>query len=93
MEAGKSSQRRTRTKTRTEAQKGSGALPDQTIDSVAVSLTHASLSAQKLAERLRAAQTPIIGRLKDERLLLDMHGADPLDELVDVLCSVDLGSA
>ena len=78
---------------RSAAQIGSGALPDQTIDSVAVSLTHASLSAQKLAERLRAAQTPIIGRLKDERLLLDMHGADPLDELVDVLCSVDLGSA
>ena len=73
-----------------EAQIGSGALPDQNIDSVAVSLTHETLSAQKLAEALRGAKVPLIGRLKDERVLLDMHGADPIDELIDVLNGLKL---
>mgnify|MGYP006246684517 FL=1 len=73
-----------------EAQIGSGALPDQNIDSVAVSLTHDTLSAQKLAEALRYATVPVIGRLKDERVLLDMHGADPIDELINVLTGLEL---
>tara|TARA_E500000075_G_scaffold86777_1_gene78357 strand:- start:444 stop:1475 length:1032 start_codon:yes stop_codon:yes gene_type:complete len=73
-----------------EAQIGSGALPDQNIESVAVSLTHDTLSAQKLAEALRDATVPVIGRLKDERVLLDMHGADPIDELINVLTGLAL---
>ena len=73
-----------------EAQIGSGALPDQTIDSMAVSLTHQSLSAQKLAEKLRGASTPIIGRIKDERVLLDMRGADLTAELVQTILTLDL---
>ena len=68
-----------------KAQIGSGALPDQNIDSVAVSLTHDTMSAQKLAQALRDATVPVIGRLKDERVLLDMLGADPIEELINVL--------
>ena len=73
-----------------KAQIGSGALPDQNIDSIAVSLDHSTLSAQKLAEALRYAAVPIIGRIKDQRVLLDMHGADPLEELIDVLNRVEI---
>ena len=73
-----------------KAQIGSGALPDQNIDSVAVSLTHDTLSAQKLAEALRYAAVPVIGRVKDERVLLDMHGADPIDELINVFTGLEL---
>lgn len=67
------------------AQIGSGALPDQTIASVAVKLSHPNMSAQKLANALRAASTPIIGRIKDDDVLLDMRGAQPLDELISTL--------
>jgi L-seryl-tRNA(Ser) seleniumtransferase len=73
-----------------KAQIGSGALPDRNIDSIAVSLDHSTLSAQKLAEALRYAAVPIIGRIKDQRVLLDMHGADPLEELIDVLNRVEI---
>ncbi len=73
-----------------EAQIGSGALPDQNIDSVAVSLTHDTMSAQKLAQALRDATVPVIGRLKEERVLLDMHGADPIEELINVLTGLEL---
>ena len=74
-----------------QAQIGSGALPDQTIPSVAVSLTHDSLSAQKLVDGLRTAQPPIVGRIKDNQVLLDMRGADPMTELIDTLQRVELG--
>ena len=50
-----------------------------------MSLDHSTLSAQKLAEALRNAAVPIISRIKDEHVLLDMRGADPMDELIDVL--------
>ncbi len=73
-----------------KAQIGSGALPDQNIESIAVSLDHSVLSAQKLAEALRYAAVPIIGRIKDQRVLLDMLGADPLEELIDVLNRVKI---
>lgn len=73
-----------------EAQIGSGALPDQNIGSIGVGLSHDTMSAQKLAEALRNATIPIIGRLKDERVLLDMHGADPIEELISVLSRLEL---
>ena len=76
-----------------QAQIGSGALPDQTIASVAVGLTHQSLSAQRLVDGLRTAQPPIVGRVKDDLVLLDMRGADPMDELIQALQDVELGTA
>ena len=76
-----------------QAQIGSGALPDQTIASVAVGLTHQSLSAQRLVDGLRTARPPIVGRVKDDLVLLDMRGADPMDELIQALQDVELGTA
>ena len=73
-----------------EAQIGSGALPDQTIDSIGVILQHPSLSAQKLADALRQRKIPIIGRIKADQVILDMRGADPLDELIGHIQSLDL---
>jgi L-seryl-tRNA(Ser) seleniumtransferase len=73
-----------------EAQIGSGALPDQTIDSIGVILQHPSFSAQKLADALRRCKTPIIGRIKADQVILDMRGADPLDELIINIQSLDL---
>lgn len=73
-----------------KAQIGSGALPDQTIASIGVALQHPKLSAQKLAGTLRGGQIPIIGRIKDDQVILDMRGADPLDELIINIQSLGL---
>ena len=67
------------------AQIGSGALPDKTIPSVAVTLTHTIESAQSLESQLRSLPTPVIGRIHNDEVWLDMRGADPLDELVGTL--------
>ena len=41
----------------------------------------------------RTAVAPIIGRVKDDQVLLDMRGADPMDELIQALQDVELGTA
>ena len=67
------------------AQIGSGALPDKTVNSLALVIHHADLSAESLLTNLRTLSTPIIGRIKEDKVWLDMRGADPIDELELVL--------
>ena len=66
-----------------EGQIGSGALPDQSLTSIAVTLRGDDLDALRTA--LRGLPTPVIARLQQDALWLDMRGADPLDELLDNL--------
>ena len=68
-----------------EGQIGSGALPDKTHPSVAVTLTHPEHKPDVILSELRKLSTPVIGRIADEKVWLDMRGADPVDELVSVL--------
>jgi L-seryl-tRNA(Ser) seleniumtransferase len=65
-----------------DCQIGSGSLPDQTIDSICVSI-HCEKERQlrDLQQQLRQLPTPVIGRLSQGRLWLDMRGAELLDEL------------
>jgi len=67
------------------AQIGSGALPDRTIDSIALTLRHESHSADAIAQMLRGLPTPVIGRVHDDKVWLDMRGAQPLQALADTL--------
>lgn len=72
-----------------ECQIGSGSLPGQTIASVAVRIGHVhGRCLTDLAGSLRALAVPVIGRLGQNHLWLDMRGAEPLDELAAVLTSV-----
>lgn len=73
-----------------EVQIGSGALPDQTIESIAVKVTHPTLSPDNVAKALRALDTPVVGRIRDDSILLDMRGADHIDELCNQLSSMPL---
>lgn len=50
---------------------GSGSLPEHEIPTVVVRLKHKTLGAEALAARLRAHEPPILGRIQDDRLLLD----------------------
>ena len=64
---------------------GSGALPDKTVSSIALVIEHAELSAETLLTKLRSLTTPVIGRIKEDKVWLDMRGADPFDELEAIL--------
>ena len=69
-----------------QAQLGSGALPGQLLESraVTVGFVH-SKRVRKLEGALRQLQPPVIARIADDKLVLDMRGAEPLDELVAAL--------
>ncbi len=56
---------------------GGGTLPDSAIPSAAVAL--AAPGAEHLATRLRAGDPPVIGRIADGQVLLDMLTADDSD--------------
>ena len=72
-----------------EAQLGSGALPGQVIESRAVTIAFAGTKRLKEMEAaLRALHPPVIGRVADNKLILDMRGAEPLDELTTALASL-----
>jgi L-seryl-tRNA(Ser) seleniumtransferase len=45
-----------------------------------VAITSGQLGADALLERLRAWETPIIARVEDERVLLDLRTVDPAQE-------------
>ncbi len=60
------------------AEIGSGALPTAALPSKVIAVTHCSRGADAIAARFRAAQPPIIGRIREGRFLLDLRGiVDP----------------
>ncbi|SNZ14637.1 L-seryl-tRNA(Sec) selenium transferase [Hydrogenobacter hydrogenophilus] len=52
---------------------GGGSLPELTLQTYCVSIKHEKLSAQELSRRLRNLDTPLIGRIKENTLLLDVR--------------------
>ena len=64
---------------------GSGALPDKTVDSLALVIKHEDMKPEDLLSKMRTLSTPIIGRIKEDRVWLDMRGAEPLEELRAVI--------
>jgi L-seryl-tRNA(Ser) seleniumtransferase len=64
------------------AQIGSGALPTEEIPSKAIAIRHKTLGADAIAGRFRAAAPPIIGRIKDDRFLLDLRAVFDPEELI-----------
>ncbi len=62
------------------AQIGSGALPTEEIPSKVIAIQHQQLGAERVALRFRSANPPILGRIKDNRFLLDLRSIfDPAD--------------
>lgn len=64
------------------AQIGSGALPEEALPSRAIAIRHPRFSAEELAARFRAADPPILGRIRREVFLLDLRGIFVPEELV-----------
>ena len=62
---------------------GGGTAPNAKLASCAVSLVHTELSAAELLKALRRANPPVIGRIVDERVVLDLRTVHPrFDETI-----------
>jgi L-seryl-tRNA(Ser) seleniumtransferase len=66
---------------------GGGALPLAEMPTAAVRLTIDGMSANKLEAALRRYKVPVIGRIKDDALLLDLRTILPRDEK-DIVAAV-----
>ncbi len=66
---------------------GAGSAPGIDLPTVLVAIEHPDLPAEALAGRLRTAPTPVIGRIENDRLVLDLRTVPEADEplLVDAL--------
>ncbi len=64
------------------AQVGSGALPTEELPTSVVSIEHPKLSANAIAQKFRSANPPIIGRIKDDRFLLDLRIIFDAEDLI-----------
>ena len=59
---------------------GGGAAPNVGVPTVVVSLVHPSLGPDRLATALRAGDPPIVVRVAEDRLVLDLRTVRPEDE-------------
>ena len=74
----------------TEATIGGGSTPGVTLPSRALAVEATGRSAAALSMTLRAGMPPVIGRIADNRLLLDLRTVDPQE---DTLLATALGAA
>ena len=74
----------------TIARVGGGAMPEQNLPSRAAALAPATCSVNRLEELLRHEEIPVIGRIEDDRFLLDMRTVadDEVALLADILARV-----
>jgi len=71
-----------------DGQFGSGALPLEKLPGFALTLSSANRSTDALAKALRAGEPPIIGRIQDDKVWLDMRTVRD-EDVVDVVKRLD----
>ncbi|MCH1926098.1 L-seryl-tRNA(Sec) selenium transferase [Shewanella sp. C32] len=72
-----------------QTQVGSGSQPDTYLPSAALAFrAQAGGSLAELERHFKSAEQPIIGRIKDEQLLLDLRGADDFEQLLASLAQL-----
>jgi L-seryl-tRNA(Ser) seleniumtransferase len=64
------------------AQVGSGALPTEELPTVVITVSHEKEPAHRVAEKFRRADPPIIGRIRDDRFLLDLRSIFRPEDLI-----------
>ncbi len=74
----------------TSARVGGGTLPEQDLPSVALSLRLEGFTAEALSAALRRGRPPVIGRIAQDRLLLDLRSVedDELPLIADAFAAV-----
>lgn len=75
---------------RVSSRVGGGAMPEQDIASWAVAMRPVNMKMSRFEQRLRHAPVPVVGRVEEDRLLLDMRtiADEELDLLVESLQGV-----
>ncbi|MCK5797632.1 MAG: L-seryl-tRNA(Sec) selenium transferase [Deltaproteobacteria bacterium] len=71
-----------------KARAGGGSYPTATLDSWAVALRHGHHSARDLNIALRQGSPPIIARIEDDKVLLDVRTLSPADGLTRVVDAI-----
>ena len=66
---------------------GSGAMPTEELPTVVITIENAKLSANAIAKRFRQASPPIIGRIQDDKFLLDLRTIFDANDLIPVFNS------
>ncbi len=74
---------------------GGGAAPSATLPTRLIALSSASLTADQLSSRLRSCHPPIVARVEDERVLIDLRTVLPEQDslLLGALLSLAQGEA
>lgn len=74
---------------RTESRVGGGAMPEQGLPTAAVALQPTTMTVNELEKALRSGRVPIIGRIEEERLVMDMRTVsdDEISMVTDILLS------
>ena len=67
----------------TFSQIGGGSLPAERIKSKSVTIMPKNMSTQSLEAKLRAGKNPVVGRISEEKLILDMRTV--LEDEIDIL--------
>ena len=67
----------------TLSQLGGGSLPAERIKSKSVTIMPKNISTQSLEAKLRAGKNPVVGRISEEKLILDMRTV--LEDEIDIL--------
>jgi L-seryl-tRNA(Ser) seleniumtransferase len=69
---------------------GGGSAPAVPVETVLIALRHATLSADAIEERLRSAETPVIARIEDDAVVIDLRTVEPAEEklLLEALAGV-----
>ena len=57
-------------------------MPTEELPTVVITIEHAKLSANAIAKRFRSANPPIIGRINDDRFLLDLRTIFDANDLI-----------
>ena len=70
---------------------GGGAAPDKQPPTKLIALSHPGRSASEIEQALRQSHPPVIARIMDERVMLDLRTVPDTDEpaLLDALCGVN----
>jgi L-seryl-tRNA(Ser) seleniumtransferase len=70
---------------------GGGAAPSAVLPTRLIALTHSTLSADELCARMRASDPPIVARVEEGRVLLDLRAVFPSQDatLAAALASLD----
>lgn len=67
------------------SQVGGGTMPEVSIPTHLAAISHETLPAQELAERLRASRPPVITRIQDEKVCIDFRTVreEEMDEVIE----------